>query len=47
MGGIAPYTLIIIHHQMNDDGHHLTHDFRTLGYLSAVDVAVPDDTAMQ
>ena len=26
---------------MNNDGHHLPHDFSTLGYLAAVDVAVP------
>ena len=32
---------MIIHHQVNNDGHHLPHDFSTLGYLAAVDVAVP------
>ena len=35
---ITPYLLVIIHHQMSDRGHHLPHDFSTLGYLAAVDV---------
>jgi hypothetical protein len=38
---LTPNPLIIIHHQMDDRGHHLPHDFSTLGYLAAVDVAVP------
>ena len=35
---ITPNTLIIIHHQMNNRGHHLPHDLSAPGYLAAVDV---------
>ena len=29
---------------MNDRGHHLPHDFNTLGYLAAVEAAVPGNS---
>jgi hypothetical protein len=37
--------LVIVHHQVNDDGDYLAHDFSTLGDLAAVDVAVPGGAA--
>jgi len=43
---LTPNPLVIIHHQVNNNGHHLPHDFSTLGYLAAVDVAVPGGAAV-
>jgi hypothetical protein len=38
---------MVIHHQMNNDGNNLPHDFGTLGHLAAVDGTVPGGPAMQ
>jgi len=38
---------MIIHHQVDNDGHHLPHDFSTLGDLAAVDGTVPGGGAVQ
>jgi len=46
IASLTPNPLVIIHHQVNNDGHHLPHDFSTLGYLAAVDVVVPDGAAV-
>jgi len=44
---ITPNPLMVIHHQVDNDGHHLSHDIGTLGYLAAADVAVPGGTTVE
>jgi hypothetical protein len=38
---LTPNPLMVIHHQMNNDGSNLPYDFGALGHLAAVDGTVP------
>jgi len=38
---------VIVHHQVDNNRHHPPHDFGALGYLAAVDAAVPGGAAVE
>ncbi|MCP4046313.1 MAG: hypothetical protein GY732_10030, partial [Gammaproteobacteria bacterium] len=44
---ITPNPLVVVHHQVDNDGHHLPHDQGALGDLAAVDGTVPGGTTVQ